>query len=430
MNLRLPVAFLLLLTPGAFADTILVDANNGPGTDFVELQPAIDEAVAGDVIQILPGTYRSFRLTKGVTLLGQIGVLAGADSIVSDVPAGEVAVLSNLHIDGSMDVTNCAGSVFFDLVILAANGPITGPGDEWVLDVTGSTDVRSRQFGVNPGIGSGRGGVRVINSRFECDGGVFDGSRGVAGTSLTPNGGAGGIGLLCGPGSNVHIAFSRMRGGDGGDALFSPGAGHLGGDGGLGVLVENGGVFRFDGNIQNEIDGGRAGPGADGLFGDCAVFGAAGVGLQTGTALDPGGIASVTDTIRIDGGLHFCGTRGNPTANFGGVQSRPVLDVALHIEQFFAPQIGFETHGKPGSFAVVSFGFEPEITPMVGIVTPLLTTPFFTKFQGFIGPGGMKSFRVTPMGPLPFGELLIVQSATLEPDQTIHFSNSSSFVLF
>ncbi len=46
----------------------LVDASGGG--DFTDLQAAIDQAIPGDVLRILPGTYGDAQLTKALSLIG------------------------------------------------------------------------------------------------------------------------------------------------------------------------------------------------------------------------------------------------------------------------------------------------------------------------------------------------------------------------
>ena len=62
----------------------IVDAANGPGTNFTQLPPAVAAAQSGDTILVRPGNYRPFDVTgKALTILG-----AGASSTVLNLPTG------------------------------------------------------------------------------------------------------------------------------------------------------------------------------------------------------------------------------------------------------------------------------------------------------------------------------------------------------
>jgi hypothetical protein len=66
--------------------TWIVDASNGPGTNFTEIQPAVDAASAGDVILVRPGTYAPISVSKGVAILGQPGFTVSNNAIPSPIP--------------------------------------------------------------------------------------------------------------------------------------------------------------------------------------------------------------------------------------------------------------------------------------------------------------------------------------------------------
>lgn len=89
--------------------TWIVDANNGPGTDFVNLPPALAAASDGDVLLVRPGAYRAFATSKGVTILGTPGQTRVLGSYfveamsVAGLPAGRTFRARDLTFVGSAE---------------------------------------------------------------------------------------------------------------------------------------------------------------------------------------------------------------------------------------------------------------------------------------------------------------------------------------
>ncbi|MCA8973085.1 MAG: hypothetical protein KDC98_00105 [Planctomycetes bacterium] len=75
--MSIPGSALLLaaLAAHAAAQTFVVDINNGPGTDFVEIAAAVAAVPDGAVLQVRPGTYGSFQIrAKSLSVVGGPGV--------------------------------------------------------------------------------------------------------------------------------------------------------------------------------------------------------------------------------------------------------------------------------------------------------------------------------------------------------------------
>ena len=108
--------------------TWIVDAANGPGTNFTNIPPAIAAAQSGDKIVVRSGTYSGGTIDKGIWLLAEPGATVVLDNFsftgattlaVSGVPAGQTVVLSGLRAPGFslgipdpfLRINNCAGRV-------------------------------------------------------------------------------------------------------------------------------------------------------------------------------------------------------------------------------------------------------------------------------------------------------------------------------
>ena len=85
----LPISLMFavtVLSSAAIAQgrTWIVDASNGPGTDFTDLPPAVAAASDGDVLVVRAGTYGAFATNKGLRVLGASA--ANRPIVASTVP--------------------------------------------------------------------------------------------------------------------------------------------------------------------------------------------------------------------------------------------------------------------------------------------------------------------------------------------------------
>ncbi|MCA8953294.1 MAG: hypothetical protein KDE27_27530 [Planctomycetes bacterium] len=93
---------LALFAPFALAQTYIVDANNGPGTDFVTLAAATAAVPDGSVLLVRVGNYADFQVAnKGLKILAEPGALLVSgvqqtSSSISGVPAGKSVVVRGL----------------------------------------------------------------------------------------------------------------------------------------------------------------------------------------------------------------------------------------------------------------------------------------------------------------------------------------------
>jgi hypothetical protein len=130
------VAALALVAVGAApasAGVIVVDQLGGPGSQFTQVQAAVNAAVDGDVVLVRQGQYNPVSIgNKSVVIQGE-GVVSlidpnfegGGGLGVFGLAAGKRIVLRNLQVWGQMSfangipstalgLSNCAGSVWID----------------------------------------------------------------------------------------------------------------------------------------------------------------------------------------------------------------------------------------------------------------------------------------------------------------------------
>ena len=143
------VVALALAAPAFSNNTWIVDHANGPGTHFTSIPPAIAASVAGDVILVRSGTYATFTLDRGVSILGQGAVFMSAYIYVSNVPAGEVAALYDIDSQSwlsGISISNCAGTV----LVQRCDAPyyVQNCSDVRLRDVTSGAFVPAEQDGL------------------------------------------------------------------------------------------------------------------------------------------------------------------------------------------------------------------------------------------------------------------------------------------
>src|SRR5688572_19227258 len=127
MVLRSASVLLLLGICSAQSATWVVDAANGSGTHFTDLQSALASAqvVDGDTLVVRAGVYGPCATSKGVTILGEPGAKLASSLrttllAVSNLAAGKTFVLDRMTIEHdrfySMGIylLNNLGSVHFD----------------------------------------------------------------------------------------------------------------------------------------------------------------------------------------------------------------------------------------------------------------------------------------------------------------------------
>ena len=208
--------------------TIVVDSQNRPGTDFTQLPAAIDAAVDGDVVRVRDGEYAGFQTSKGIAVLGDPGASVVTPSAflgdiirIANVPSGQKFVLEGLDVSAATTTGAVRGIV--------------------IEDCAGQVHVERAV--IDSSLGFTKTGLAVIRSHVTLTGGVIVGYPGIwvfEGTLLAVDVEARGTDfftIAVGANDGVvatesHVVLSRctLRGGTGGGALnlITPGAGlHL-----------------------------------------------------------------------------------------------------------------------------------------------------------------------------------------------------------
>ena len=375
---RVPLLlFAPLLAAAARADVLVVDAAGGPGTDHLAIQPAVDAALAGDVLLVRAGTYPGFAIHgKPLTVTADQGhvVRVAGEITVRFVPAGEAVHLrglSTLLLDvplaRGLVLGSNAGAVLVEDCVLRGETQEQDDPPQPGLVVVDSEDVVLlastfvggggwSYFQGGPHWGtSGAPGARVVSQSatttvyaYGCE---FEGGYGSSG-----------------------VGESHFPGLPGGDGLRLE----------SGVLYASGSTFR----------GGAGGGGADGGFGTCGDGGPGGAGLDE----EPGGEAIVADSTFAGGpgglgGNAFC-LHGDDGPPFEG----DPLDLAEPARLLSSPgpvregqilQLVF--HGPPGEV----------VTLLAGPTDPqLLLTLFGARLVS-------AQHRAIPMGTIPASGALV-----------------------
>ena len=100
---RLLLAVLaLVLVPGPIAGqrVWIVDSNNGPGTDFTDIPPAVAAAAVGDTLSVRPGAYTGAAIQRGLSIVPATPtstIMFTGTFTVQGLRAGERVVLQGLQ---------------------------------------------------------------------------------------------------------------------------------------------------------------------------------------------------------------------------------------------------------------------------------------------------------------------------------------------
>lgn len=378
-----------ILIAGASAQTFIVDANNGPGTNYRDIESAVGAVPDGAVLHVRAGTYTSFTVPdKALTILGLTPATVRVDGFtVTGTAPSRTVVVAGMTTIGLVAIAACNGPV--QLTDIASDTGVMPPR----LQIANSPNVHVHRVtlaatGFVTLIAAAR--VEVSQSRVEFDQCNFVGIR-------QPTVGATGVPAMNALASRLSMFRSTLLGGGGGsDGVSSFGAG------GPGLLATD---CTIDLGPGNSISGGPGGIDPD-ILGCYTVMAPGGAGLRL--------VRSQADAKNTalrggDGPCRVCITA--PCNNLGPPS---LLDASSSLRQVAsAPvtassgvlQIGgyldLRVTGEPQELALLVFGFSPTMTDLAQIVDfgGILCMPDIPYLALNLDGAGIGSYRL----PLPTG---------------------------
>lgn len=383
----------MLAVVGALsAQTYVVDAHNGPGTNFTDLPAAIAAVPSGATLHVRAGDYAAFRVSgKSLTIVGHADPMGAIPTVYVDVVTTAVTIgalgssdavtLSNLAIGTKqvlpavrLDLVDCQGSVVLDDVSMVG----TALSD---VNITGCSNVHIRRFDADPTITQGiatSATVTIDRSSVELS------ALNVRGYTL----GGGLPALEVSNGSHVVAVDCDLVGGGG---LFAT-------DGGPGALVEGGSTLHMFGNVASgETVACQGGPGF-------ASFGGGGDGL----VLQNGSFARVH-------GFVLAGGQGSPAGQPFVVDTSSTLD---YDPNDITPVGLLAGSVQPGASITYSLFAQPGRSAglLVGLAPQLVMLPAIE-----LGALGLQPIVALPIGTVPAsGNLQLPSKVPASwPDDTV-----------
>jgi hypothetical protein len=131
------------------AQTFIVDAANGPGTNFTDLPPAVAAVPDGAVLDVRAGTYSAFAIVgKGLSVVFASGAsVNGVLTVsVSNTSAAQSVLLRRMQLGwGSLvNLSNCQGLVVLEDCTVQAGG---GNGPILTISTCAQVEVTRSSFG-------------------------------------------------------------------------------------------------------------------------------------------------------------------------------------------------------------------------------------------------------------------------------------------
>lgn len=242
----------------------IVDAANGPGTDFTNLPAAIAAASSGDTIFVRAGAYSGVVISgKALSIRGAgAGTTIVGPSSVNGTPPGASTVISGLTLGGAGNGLAVAGAANVLLLECTVTGGAAPTDGHHGLLVTGPAQVAGVGCTLRGGdalapgspfifTSTGGAGVSVSQGgRFAADRCVLRGGDNLSTTSAITR--AGGPGLLC------FAANARLDG-----CQTTGGNGITSGGNAVNCLAE--GLVRLAGTAPSSASGGLDGNSAQAL---------------------------------------------------------------------------------------------------------------------------------------------------------------------
>jgi hypothetical protein len=392
----------------ALASTLVVDANGGPGAQFLDIGSAVAAAAPGDVILVHAGTYPAFVSSKGLTILGQGAVIVNGQIALVGVPQFERSALLALQTQ-SLIVDSCSGPVLVqDVQVHGELRSISTP------------DLRLRNVSNTPPQGAPTNGFSVESTRAEIVGCTLRGSSGLS------NGESGGNGLVAYSGATLHVVASDMTGGSGQDTQTTSVSA---GGGGTGTALVNSSALHIVGGSSRGGYGGICW--APQCASDCSYDGPAGGGIIGLNGTDLFYSASTVATgASFYYGIHCVLLMTGAIVGSHAVMvspDEPTLDTSGSNGP--GQPVTFTLHGTPGSQATmwIGRGLIVQSTPPIAI--DLLVPQARVFALGVVPASGVVSRTFTIPATLPTGFAFAAQGQEILSSGEIRRTNSAPIVV-
>lgn len=418
----------IAVLPGTLlAQTFVVDASNGPGTDFTDLPEAVAAVPSGATLHVLPGSYSAFQVANkslrivghGAAVVGSAveirGTLTQPRVVVGPLAPTDAVTFSSFQLRSGpgtpgFDIADCDGPVVIDEIDLF----LFYPDGINSATVRNSTNVHIHDLSTvsnNIVIGT------ITEPTLTIDGSIVELSRSaVAGHNTST--GAGLPALQIDHGSRVVVVDSSLVGGNANASVFS---GSIGGA--PAVVVQGGSTLHLFGNAASgstpACSGGSGagvlvppGPGGDGLVLSRGSFARVhGVALRGGTG-NPNGQPFVVDATSS---LDYDAAAVTPSGVFAG-HAKPGTTLTY---QLFA---------KPGSAAGLLVGVDSQLTMLPVLhLGALGVQPFASVFVGTVPASGTTDLASHVPLTWPDDTVVLAQWLVFDPT-TSHIDASNVFM--
>ena len=380
------------LCAAARADVIVVDQNNGAGSDFSDLPQAIASASHNDLLLVRGGSYSGFTTAKGVRILGlESNVEVSGPCVIQNLHSSRKFVLSRLELT-QVEIRNCAGHV--------ALSQIDGYPRLSSVVVLDSADVRLSELyvvgreGVAQAVYIGASEVELVNSRVHGWTGPHDDWNYV--------GASGETGVVIDDASRVRISLSDIDGGDGTD-VWTEWWSEMPGDGAPAVHVKGESEVCITGDGTQVLQGGHCG--WAGQFADEPGYGSTALFVEENSSVRRSG-------VECQGGWGpFSWEVGQITASGGTIEEPTVADPTLEMlgDPIPGQILTMRVTGPPGGNVRYLLGRIPEVNYLGGFGPDLLVEIRIVN-PGVIPASGVRDYDFILPGNLPQGMYFLGQA--------------------
>lgn len=265
--MRHTIVLILTGSLSAQGQTFLVDASSGPGTNYTDIQAAVQAVPSGSILIVRQGTYSPVVISgTGLTILCDPNVVAAGNPFLT---------IQNTQPQQSVTVRGLQGNGSSGLIVQSALGPVTydGAGHSIVtlpwfpLPQVGVTVNASSQVAISNLTSTGQEACRVSTSSIVCERCSFQGTNAAfIPFSVFPSHPA-----LRMTNSQVQLVHTNVTGGNG--ATFFTKAGQLSSPGRSAVEMTTGSSLRVMGEASHFLRGGllAMGPGRHPAIGGSGV---------------------------------------------------------------------------------------------------------------------------------------------------------------